>query len=93
MGLYFAQVCLGKIEQKKCPFDQNAISREIDELPVNFALLQLVGVAIPDHLEANHTADSLAENYKFYSSAKRCIENLAMHLNPVPQSKLPVIVH
>ena len=78
---------MGKIEHQKCPFDQNVISREIDELPVNFALLQLVGVAIPEPASTNEAASNLAENYRFYTSAKSCIEELAMHLKPAFQGE------
>ena len=85
-------MCLEKLPQKKCPFDQNPISREIDELPVNFALLQLVGVAVPENAEATLAADSLAENFRFYNAAKRCIEELAIYLKPMPQSKFTMCI-
>ncbi len=78
--------CLAKLQQKKCPFDQNIISRDLDELPVNFALLQLVGVAVPDSHDVPNTSDSLAEHYEYYNSAKRCIEELAIYLKPVSSS-------
>lgn len=35
--------CLHKLHRKACPFDQTPISTDIDLLPVNCALLQLVG--------------------------------------------------
>ncbi|MEJ1285522.1 myocardial zonula adherens protein [Cricetulus griseus] len=37
------KTCLNKLHRKACPFDQTAINTDIDVLPVNFALLQLVG--------------------------------------------------
>lgn len=40
------KTCLNKLHRKACPFDQTAISTDIDVLPVNFALLQLVGAQV-----------------------------------------------
>nr|XP_023866492.1 roquin-2-like [Salvelinus alpinus] len=37
------KTCLQKLHRKACPFDQTAINTDIDLLPVNSALLQLVG--------------------------------------------------
>lgn len=37
------KTCLHKLHRKACPFDQTPISTDIDLLPVNCALLQLVG--------------------------------------------------
>lgn len=40
------KTCLHKLHRKACPFDQTAISTDIDALPVNCALLQLVGASV-----------------------------------------------
>lgn len=40
------KTCLNKLHRKACPFDQTAINTDIDVLPVNFALLQLVGAQV-----------------------------------------------
>lgn len=37
------KTCLHKLHRKACPFDQSPIGTDIDLLPVNRALLQLVG--------------------------------------------------
>lgn len=37
------KTCLHKLHRKACPFDQTAIATDIELLPVNTALLQLVG--------------------------------------------------
>ena len=79
-GHTICKCCLGKLKQKRCPFDQNVINRDIDELPVNLALLQLVGVAVPETQEVS--ADKLAHN-TFYVSSKKCIEDLAIYLKPL----------
>lgn len=36
------KVCLSNLHRKQCPFDQTAITIDIESLPVNTALLQLV---------------------------------------------------
>ena len=76
------KACLSKLPQKRCPFDQTTISRDIEELPVNFALLQLVGVAVPDTNE-NLIAIALAGDFQYYESAQKCIEELAIFLKPL----------
>ena len=66
----------------------NSNSRSIDELPVNFALLQLVGVALPEGEEdlTDPASDLVAENIGHYNAAKKCIEELAIFLKPLPQA-------
>lgn len=39
------KACLSNLHRKQCPFDQTTISIDIDSLPVNTALLQLVGAS------------------------------------------------
>lgn len=45
------KTCLHKLHRKACPFDQTAISTDIDVLPVNCALLQLVGAPVSGHAD------------------------------------------
>lgn len=42
-GHTVCKMCLNKLHRKACPFDQTAINTDIEQLPVNTALLQLVG--------------------------------------------------
>ncbi|CAI9738401.1 ring finger and CCCH-type domains 2 [Octopus vulgaris] len=72
--------CLSKLHSKKCLFDQSIISRTIEELPVNYALLQLVGTAIPE--KETITISDRSEHCRSYESANRCIEQLAVYLKP-----------
>nr|XP_033817519.1 roquin-2 isoform X1 [Geotrypetes seraphini]XP_033817520.1 roquin-2 isoform X1 [Geotrypetes seraphini] len=74
------KTCLNKLHRKACPFDQTAINTDIDTLPVNFALLQLVGGQVPDHQSIN--LSNLVEN-KHYEVAKNCVEDLALYLKPL----------
>ena len=82
-GHTVCKLCLGKLHQKKCPFDQSLITRDVDVLPVNFALLQLVGVAVP---EESLSSPALPEHAECYLSAKKCIEELAILLKPISTS-------
>ena len=55
---------------------------------MNFALLQLVGVALPEGEEdlSDSASDMVAENIGHYNAAKKCIEELAIFLKPLPQA-------
>ncbi|XP_063000959.1 roquin-2 isoform X2 [Elgaria multicarinata webbii] len=78
------KTCLNKLHRKACPFDQTAINTDIDVLPVNFALLQLVGAQVPDHQTVK--LSNLGEN-KHYEVAKKCVEDLALYLKPLSGGK------
>ncbi|XP_032993092.1 roquin-2 isoform X1 [Lacerta agilis] len=78
------KTCLNKLHRKACPFDQTAINTDIDVLPVNFALLQLVGAQAPDHQTIK--LSNLGEN-KHYEVAKKCVEDLALYLKPLSGGK------
>ncbi|XP_042334230.1 roquin-2 isoform X1 [Sceloporus undulatus] len=78
------KTCLNKLHRKACPFDQTAINTDIDVLPVNFALLQLVGAQVPDHQTIK--LSNLGEN-KHYEVAKKCVEDLALYLRPLSGGK------
>ncbi|XP_060069767.1 roquin-2-like [Ylistrum balloti] len=81
------RTCLSKLQQKKCPFDQNLINKSISELPINHALLQLVGVAIAPNCDNNVSVPQ--ENINNYESARHCIEALALYLKPLSTSVVP----
>lgn len=83
-GHTVCKTCLSKFQQRKCPFDQSLISRDIDELPANFALLQLVSAtASPDSKK-----DCVPNEHKtYYERSRKCVEQLALLLKPVSSSK------
>uniref|UniRef100_A0A1B6FIC8 RING-type E3 ubiquitin transferase n=1 Tax=Cuerna arida TaxID=1464854 RepID=A0A1B6FIC8_9HEMI len=75
------KTCLVNLHRKQCPFDQTPITTELEKLPVNTALLQLVGSSVtncesppPSHLGKDDTHS--------YLQAKKCIEELALYLKP-----------
>lgn len=88
-GHTVCKTCLSKLQQRKCPFDQSLITRDIEELPANFALLQLVSAtATPD----NKKSCVPTEFKQYYDRAKACVEELALLLKPVSSSKYSQIL-
>ncbi|XP_077592927.1 roquin-2 [Stigmatopora nigra] len=76
--------CLHKLHRKACPFDQTPIATEIDSLPVNGALLQLVGVQIPD---VKPVSLASLTDVGHYETCKTCVEELALYLKPISTTK------
>lgn len=80
-GHTICKACLSNLHRKQCPFDQTTISIDIDSLPVNSALLQLVGGGPDDEREPDPKvvpADSASD----YGKARKCVEELALYLKP-----------
>ncbi|KAG8172646.1 hypothetical protein JTE90_027849 [Oedothorax gibbosus] len=78
-GHTMCKSCLSKLQRKQCPFDQTVINIDINQLPENYALLQLVGGAIPEALPNNILSLS-KDDYSYYLEAKKCVEELALYL-------------
>ncbi|GFR00818.1 roquin-1 [Trichonephila clavata] len=78
-GHTMCKSCLSKLQRKQCPFDQTVINTDINLLPENYALLQLVGGRIPDKPPLAIPLVS-KEDYKHYLEANKCIEELALYL-------------
>lgn len=76
------KTCLSKLHRKQCPFDQTTINTDIENLPVNFALLQLVGATVPEQENLPVFKDVAKDDLKYYLDAKKCIEELALYLKP-----------
>ncbi|XP_015114346.1 roquin-1 [Diachasma alloeum] len=81
-GHTICRTCLANLHRKQCPFDQNAINTEIERLPLNEALLQLVGNAVPSPASSAHQKLLPPEDHADYLVAKHCIEELALYLKP-----------
>ncbi|CAB3377868.1 Hypothetical predicted protein [Cloeon dipterum] len=76
--------CLFTLHRKQCPFDQYNISSELENLPINHAILQLLGTPLPDN-DANGNVKHLTpEDLGCYRRAKKCIEDMALYLKPFP---------
>ncbi|XP_045922510.1 roquin-2 isoform X4 [Micropterus dolomieu] len=78
------KTCLHKLHRKACPFDQTPISTDIDLLPVNCALLQLVGAQVPDVQPVSLSSAAEVENYEV---CRACVEELALYLKPISGAK------
>lgn len=77
------KACLSNLHRKQCPFDQTTISIDIDSLPVNTALLQLVGASNKkDNDDPIDYKVISRENLQYYVTSKKCVEELAMYLMP-----------
>ncbi|KAH8297525.1 hypothetical protein KR054_001179 [Drosophila jambulina] len=81
-GHTICKLCLTTLYNRQCPFDQTVIVSEIDNLPVNHALLQLVKdselVELGPPPPSVHKLEP--EQLKCYQLGQRCIEELALHL-------------
>ncbi|XP_061656210.1 roquin-2 isoform X2 [Phyllopteryx taeniolatus] len=78
------RTCLHKLHRKACPFDQTPISTDIDLLPINCALLQLVGAQVPDVLPVSLSS---ATDVGHYEACRVCVEELALYLKPISCTK------
>ncbi|XP_071877832.1 RING finger and CCCH-type zinc finger domain-containing protein roquin isoform X1 [Bombus fervidus] len=81
-GHTICRTCLANLHRKQCPFDQSIINTEIERLPVNEALLQLVGNPVPTNVATAYQKLLPPEDHANYLVAKRCIEELALYLKP-----------
>lgn len=85
-GHTMCKSCLSKLQRKQCPFDQTIINTDINQLPENYALLQLVGGRIPDKPPSVVPLVS-KEDFKHYLETKKCVEELALYLKSASPSK------
>jgi len=81
------RTCLESLQRRQCPFDQTPIGVDLGTLPVNTALLQLIGNGeVPE--EYRKIPDLPLAEKEFYSLSLRCIEELALYLKPSQSSQL-----
>uniref|UniRef100_A0A674DUK0 RING-type E3 ubiquitin transferase n=1 Tax=Salmo trutta TaxID=8032 RepID=A0A674DUK0_SALTR len=84
-GHTVCKMCLNKLHRKACPFDQTAIATDIEQLPVNTALLQLVGGQV---LKVQPVAlITSPEDSLHYEEARQCVEELALYLKPLSNNR------
>lgn len=77
--------CLENLQRRQCPFDQTPIGVELSALPVNTALLQLIGTGeVPEEYRRLPPSEHKTE----YELSLRCIEQLACYLRPAASSQL-----
>ncbi|KAK3932220.1 Roquin-1 [Frankliniella fusca] len=85
-GHTVCRTCLNNLHCKQCPFDQATINTDLEELPVNYALLQLVllnGLQDANEELQDYVPNNLLpEDSRLYLQSKKCIEELALYLKP-----------
>ncbi|XP_072516411.1 roquin-1a isoform X2 [Salminus brasiliensis] len=84
-GHTVCKMCLNKLHRKACPFDQTTISTDIELLPFNSALLQLVCGQVPKSQPV--TLVRGAEDTEHYEEARICVEELALYLKPLSNTR------
>ncbi|CAG9816410.1 unnamed protein product [Phaedon cochleariae] len=80
--------CLSSLHRKQCPFDQTNVCIDIDNLPINTALLQLVGPIIRTEEEEVDCKVVPREHLESYLDCKKCVEDLALYLKPHPNGNV-----
>lgn len=80
-GHSICQSCLFQLSKQQCPFDQAEIQIEIKKLPINYALLSLVGGKIVDDVEVD--VPEVKQHKKEFNTAKKAIEVLAQTLQNI----------
>ena len=86
-GHSVCRTCLESLQRRICPFDQTPISVELASLPVNTALLQLIGGGhVPE--EFRQLPALPASEKQSYSVSMKCIEELALYLRPSQSGQL-----
>ncbi|XP_018582319.1 roquin-1a isoform X3 [Scleropages formosus] len=90
-GHTVCKMCLNKLHRKACPFDQTTISTDIEQLPINTALLQLVGGQMPRHQPVGLLTS--VEDTKHYEVAYKCVEELALYLKPLSNTTKGLVLN
>lgn len=84
------KVCLSNLHRKQCPFDQTNITIDIDSLPVNTALLQLVTPQTNKKNSSDSEDNAIdakivpTDCISYYLTSKKCVEELALYLKQHP---------
>lgn len=86
--------CLGKLKTRTCPYDKMAIRPDVQSLPLNAALLQLLGYQVsPTHLVDNQVVMKLdAVEREHYGRAVTAIMEMAMFLQPLAEHGLTAAI-
>ncbi|XP_066254234.1 roquin-1 isoform X1 [Euwallacea similis] len=76
--------CLCNLHRKQCPFDQTLINVDIEHLPVNTALLQLVGPTVKTEIKEEILDSTIVPRncHNDYLKCKQYVEELALYLKP-----------
>ncbi|KAK6627781.1 Roquin-1 [Polyplax serrata] len=81
--------CLTSLHREQCPFDQAQICLDVSKIPLNGALVKLVG-GTPQ----NEDIDKYIlppNNEQYYYKASHCIQELVMYLKPFSSGSVSVL--
>ena len=81
--------CLQKLKVSSCPYDRTSISQNADLLPINTAILLILGFQPEQwqHERVDPSTDWLPEKeLKFFSEGRECVDDLALFLKPYIKS-------
>lgn len=81
--------CLQKLKASTCPYDRTPIPKDAESLPLNSAILLLLGFQPEQwsHEDADPPTDWLPESeLKSYSEARESVEEVALFLKPYIKS-------
>lgn len=79
------RMCLSKLHRQQCPFDQTAISKDVDMLPTNYAILQLVaGQDVMRDPSRKRIPDGMKPGeFEVYQDTQGVIEEIALYLRSI----------
>lgn len=81
--------CLTSLHRKQCPFDQTQIRLDVSKIPLNGALVRLVGGVPQDEEIDKYLLPPNCE--QFYYKASRCIQDLVFYLKPFSSGAVSVL--
>lgn len=81
--------CLTNLHRKQCPFHQSQIRLDVSKIPLNGALVRLVGGVV--HEEEVDKFLLPPNNVVHYCRANRCIQDLALYLKPFSSGTVSVL--
>lgn len=81
--------CLTSLHRKQCPFDQSQFRVDVSKIPLNAALVRLVGGVLHD--EEIDKSLLPPYNVQYYCRASRCIQDLALYLKPFSSGTVSVL--
>ena len=82
-GHTICRQCLSKLSKQQCPYDQGEVKTAIENLPINYGLLQLgtLNYQCPETVECKE--DEIKDNQESFDYARVAIEHLARYLLPL----------
>lgn len=81
--------CLTSLHRKQCPFDQAQIRLDVAKIPLNGALVKLVGGTVQNDKVDPYILPP--NNEQHYHKASLCIQDLVLYLKPISSGTVSVL--